>query len=57
MSKYTDEELGFMARRALVAKNQNDSKYVELIMRVSLKAGLRAELIEKRILDLARIGA
>ncbi len=54
MSKYSRQELITMAKKALNAKSNNDYRYVELIMGLSVKLGLDPVVIERRIEVMAK---
>jgi len=53
MSKYSKKQLKQMAVNVMIAKEQSDSRYLELLMRMSLLTGLDVDNIKSRILRLA----
>lgn len=52
--KYSKQELQAMARESLRAKQNHDPRYFQLIMSISMIAGMAASEVEQRIEELAK---
>lgn len=51
--KYTSEQLKTMALEALEAKHNRDPRYFQLVMTISMVAGMQPSEVEARIMELA----
>lgn len=51
--KYTREQLRVMATRTLLARDEGDPRFVQLVLQMMLRTGESAQLIEQRIVALA----
>lgn len=51
--KYSNEELGNMAREAIAARHQGETKWLELIMVIALNTALSPDEIEAKIYNMA----
>ena len=56
MSKYNTEKLKSMALRLLTAKQQNDDRYFQFIMTMSIYTNLPTHRIEQKINEFANAG-